>query len=131
MADEIKYPAGFGLKYVVAWGTTGLVVHDEVSQTVIKTPLFEDCEQLVYREHEVYKCLAQPGGHEGILRYHGTVEAGIGLDYAPNGDIHTFFEAQGIPSLPNSASDGPVRLQRLLCSSIPRASSMATRRATT
>ncbi|KAK4033745.1 kinase-like domain-containing protein [Parachaetomium inaequale] len=82
MADEIKYPAGFGLK-------------DVASQTVIKTPLFEDCEHLVSREREIYERLAQRGGHEGILCYHGTVESGIQLEYAPNGDIRTFFEEQG------------------------------------
>ncbi|RDL37127.1 uncharacterized protein BP5553_04560 [Venustampulla echinocandica] len=38
-SDDIQYPSGFGLKDVVAWGTTGLVVLDEPSKTIIRTPL--------------------------------------------------------------------------------------------
>ena len=34
MSDEIEYPPGFGLKDVVAWGTTGLVVVDKSSETI-------------------------------------------------------------------------------------------------
>lgn len=90
MSDEIKYPQGFGLKDVVAWGTTGLVVVDEPSQTVIKTPLCEDFSELILREQEVYERFTQCGGHPGVLRYYGTFESGIRLEYAPNGDLRSF-----------------------------------------
>jgi serine/threonine protein kinase len=90
MSDEIKYPRGFGLKDVVAWGTTGLVVVDKVSQTVIKTPLHEDCSDLISRERTIYERVIKQGGHKGILRYHGAVESGIRLEYAPNGNLRSF-----------------------------------------
>ncbi|KAG7285471.1 hypothetical protein NEMBOFW57_010099 [Staphylotrichum longicolle] len=72
MADiegEVKYPAGFGMKDVVAWGSTGLVVHDEASQTVIKTPCWDDNELRLVREH------------------------GIRLEYVSNGNIRMFYHA--------------------------------------
>jgi serine/threonine protein kinase len=90
MSNEIKYPQGFGLKDVVAWGTTGLVVHDRPSRTVIKTPLSEDCLDLLLREQEIYERFTQCGGHQGILHYYGTFEGGIRLEYAPNGDLRSF-----------------------------------------
>ncbi|KAL2021761.1 hypothetical protein VTK56DRAFT_6704 [Thermocarpiscus australiensis] len=89
--DEIKYPAGFGLKDVVSYGISGLVVLDKASQTVIKAPLFDDCEASLSRERDIYERLTQRGGHQGILRYYGTVESGIRLEYAPNGDIRTLY----------------------------------------
>ncbi|KAF1364394.1 kinase-like protein [Lizonia empirigonia] len=73
MSDEIKYPIGFGREDVVAWGTTGLVVVDKPSKTVIKTLLHEDCSDLILREQKIYERFTQRGGHQGILRYHGTV----------------------------------------------------------
>ncbi|KAK4101923.1 kinase-like protein [Parathielavia hyrcaniae] len=88
--DEVKYPAGFGIKDVLAWGSTGLFVLDRASQTVIKTPLWEEDDPLAFREREVYERLTQRGGHRRVLRYHGTVENGIRLEYAPNGDIRAF-----------------------------------------
>lgn len=88
--DEIKYPPGFGLKDLVSYGISGLVALDKASQTVIKTPLSADCEDALARERNIYARLTQRGGHPGILRYHGPVESGIRLQYAPNGDIRAF-----------------------------------------
>lgn len=96
MADiegEVKYPAGFGMKDVVAWGSTGLVVHDEASQTVIKTPIWDGNELRLVRERDIYERLSQRGGHPSILRYYGTVEDGIRLEYVPNGNIRMFYHA--------------------------------------
>jgi hypothetical protein len=45
--DVVKYPTGFGMENVVAWGSTGLVVHNAASQTAIKTPLWEDDDPLL------------------------------------------------------------------------------------
>jgi serine/threonine protein kinase len=108
MADYVKdvvYPVGFGRNDVVAWGSTGLVVRDKASQTVIKTPSWEDDEPLMSREIEIYERLSQRGGHEGILRYYGTVEKGIRLEYAPNGDLRSFQKRQ------KDCIDGPRRLK--------------------
>jgi serine/threonine protein kinase len=91
--DEIKYPSGFGMKDVVAWGTTGLVVLDESSKTIIKTPLDsldQERVHLILRERQIYERFAKRGGHKGILSYHGTFETGIRLEYAPNHNLHSF-----------------------------------------
>ncbi|CAI6336817.1 unnamed protein product [Periconia digitata] len=90
MLDEIKYLVGFGLKDVVAWGTTGLVVVYEPSMTVIKTPLYDDCSDLILRERDIYERFTQLGGHQGLLRYYGTFDRGIKLEYAPKGNLRFF-----------------------------------------
>jgi serine/threonine protein kinase len=48
----------------------------------------------VSREIDIYERLSQRGGHEGILRYYGTVEKGIRLEYAPNGNLRSFQKRQ-------------------------------------
>jgi hypothetical protein len=91
--DEIKYLSGFGIKDVVAWGTTGLVVLDESSKTIIKTPLDsfdQERVHLILRKRQIYKRFAKRGGHKGILSYHRTFETGIRLEYAPNHNLHSF-----------------------------------------
>lgn len=103
MSDEIKYPRGFGLKDVVAWGTTGLVVLDKPSETVIKTPLHDDCSDLLLREQKIYERFTQRGGHEGILHYYGAIENGIRLEYAPNGNLRSFHNRNQV--------DGKQKLQ--------------------
>ncbi|KAK4237655.1 kinase-like protein [Achaetomium macrosporum] len=83
------------MRDVLGYGTTGLIVHDKASQTVIKTPFSWDCDALVSRERDIYERLTQLGGHPGILRYYGAVDSGIRLEYAPNNNIRTFYERQG------------------------------------
>lgn len=90
ISDEITYPRGLSLKDVLAWGTTGLVVVHKPSKTVIKTPLHEDCSDLILREREIYERFTQLGGHQGILCYHGTLKSGIRLEYAPKGSLRSF-----------------------------------------
>jgi serine/threonine protein kinase len=94
---EVQYPAGFGMKDVVAWGSTGLVVRDKVSQTVIKKPFSVEQEPFVSREREIYERLGQRGSHRGLLRDYGSFENGIRLEYVPNGDIQRFQRRQGTP----------------------------------
>jgi serine/threonine protein kinase len=91
--DEIQFPSGFGLQDVVGWGTTGLVVLDESSQTIIKTPLdsfAQESIRLISKERQIYERLANRGGHKGILSYHGPFESGIRLEYAPNHALQSF-----------------------------------------
>ncbi|KAF1964433.1 kinase-like protein [Bimuria novae-zelandiae CBS 107.79] len=82
MSDEIKYPRGFGLK--------------DLSSTIIKTPLHEDCSDLISRERTIYKQLDQQGGHKGILRYYRSVQSRIRLEYAPNGNLRSFIHQNNI-----------------------------------
>lgn len=66
--DEIRYPSGFGYSDLVGWGTTGLVVLDKSSKTIIKTPFDPQNEECVIRrEQQVYERFAERGGQEGIL----------------------------------------------------------------
>ncbi|KAL2021259.1 hypothetical protein VTK56DRAFT_7338 [Thermocarpiscus australiensis] len=98
---QIRYPSGFGLGDVVSWGTTGLVVLDKSSNTVIKVPFdydSEECLLRMQREREVYERFAQRGGHEGLLSYHGTFESGIRLEYAPNHNLRLHVRDSSVSS---------------------------------
>lgn len=93
--DEIQYPPGFGLKDVVAWGSTGLVVLDATTQTVIKTPFDDEFGPSIQRERLIYERLTELGGHDGILSYHGGVDGrGIRLGYASKHDLQSFIQEQ-------------------------------------
>ncbi|EJP69068.1 spindle assembly checkpoint kinase [Beauveria bassiana ARSEF 2860] len=95
--NKIQYPPGFGLKDVVAWGSTGLVVLDSASQTVIKTPFSPENEILIRREQEIYERLAKRGKHPGTLSYFGEVNGGgIRLEFAPKLDLHSFLRHQSV-----------------------------------
>lgn len=96
--DDIQYPTGFGLKDVVGWGATGLVVLDESSKTVIKTPFDSFDENLISKERQIYERLTSCGGHKGILSYHGTFESGIRLEYAPNHCLESFNMKHNVDS---------------------------------
>lgn len=60
---EIKYPTGFGLKDIAGWGSTGLMVLDKASGTVVKTA--HDNHELVDREWRVDERFTERarGGH--------------------------------------------------------------------
>lgn len=88
-ADEIQYPSGFSLKDVVGWGTTGLVVLDRSSNTIIKTPIDKDNKPFILREQQIYERFTEKGGHKGILQYYGTFNSGIHLEYASNHHLRT------------------------------------------
>ena len=84
MDDEIRHPTGFGLNDIVDVGTTGIIYHDETSQTVIKTPHDDEYHAAIVIEQRIYERLQLHGGHKGLLRYHGPYDSGIRLEYAPN-----------------------------------------------
>lgn len=91
--DDIQYPSGFGLSDVIAWGTTGLVVLDRPSNTVIKTPFDpqnERCMKQIARERDVYERFIRRGGHEGVLAFYGPFERGLRLEFAPNFTLRAY-----------------------------------------
>jgi serine/threonine protein kinase len=97
--DEIRYPTGFGLADVVGWGATGMVVHDESSNTVVKVSFdhnSEECLARMQRERDVYERFAQRGGHNGLLAYHGVFESGIRLEYAPRHNLRSHLGASDV-----------------------------------
>jgi serine/threonine protein kinase len=90
---EIRYPTGFGLKDIAGWGSTGLVVLDRASSTVVKTAHNDD--GLVQRERQVYERFTERGGHPNILRYYGTFERGIRLEHAPRYNLSSLIREPG------------------------------------
>lgn len=97
--DEIPFPPGFGVKDIVAWGSTGLVVLDSATQTVIKTPFDPEQDALIQREREIYKRLVERGKHPGTLSYIGEVNGNsIRLEYASNHDMRSYLKQQGVDS---------------------------------
>ena len=96
--DEVPYPSGFGLKDVVSWGTTGLVVHDESSNTVVKVPFDQTPwrAESIERERQIYERLTERGGHDGLLSYHGMFERGIRLEHASSFDLHSFHTGRNV-----------------------------------
>jgi len=92
MSDTINFPPGFGLRNLVVWGNSGLVVFDKESNTVIKSPHDEECFGSIAREQQIYERFADRGGHKGILRYCGTFDSGIRLEFAPNNNLRAYLD---------------------------------------
>lgn len=92
MSDQIQFPSGFGMKDLLAYGTTGMVFLDKDTDTVIKTPHDEENSDAIAREQQIYERFVQRGGHKGLLCYHGTFGSGIRLEYAPNNNIRTYLD---------------------------------------
>ncbi|KAL5411207.1 hypothetical protein PMIN04_010329 [Paraphaeosphaeria minitans] len=85
---EMSIPTGCTVKDLVALGTSGLIFRD-TSTTVIKFPNADDEFALVNVEIErdIYERFTKQGGHEGLLKYFGSFETGIRLEYASNQGI--------------------------------------------
>lgn len=91
--DEIHFPTGFGMKDLVAYGNTGMVLLDSSTDTIIKTPHDEDRSESMSIEQQIYERFTEHSGHKGILIYHGQFESGIRLEYAPNGNLRSYLES--------------------------------------
>jgi hypothetical protein len=91
MSDEIKYPIGFSLKDIVAWGNSGMVCLDSLSLTVVKSAHGEENEKEIAVEKDIYERFRGKGGHPGLLKYYGPYEHGIRLQFAPHGDLASFL----------------------------------------
>lgn len=94
--DEIRFPTGFSMKDLVAYGHTGMVLLDSSTNTVIKTPHDEDRSEPMTIEQQIYERFTEHGGHKGILVYHGPFESGIRLEYAPNGNLRSYLEDHAV-----------------------------------
>jgi hypothetical protein len=91
MSDDIVFPSGFGMKDLVAYGNTGMVLLDRSTDTVIKASPDGECSEAMARERQIYERFVQRDGHKGIFCYHGTFEAGIRLEYASHGNIRAYL----------------------------------------
>lgn len=54
-----------------------------------------ECLSSIAREQQIYERFAERGGHEGILQYCGTFDAGIRLEFAPNNNLRSYLEKNG------------------------------------
>ncbi|KAH6706197.1 hypothetical protein BKA61DRAFT_635531 [Leptodontidium sp. MPI-SDFR-AT-0119] len=77
-------------------GITSMVYLDSSSDTVIKYPHQEEEEPAIEVERRIYERFQQHGGHEGLLRYHGTFGPGIRLEYASNNGPRQYIETHEI-----------------------------------
>ncbi|TQV95466.1 spindle assembly checkpoint kinase [Cordyceps javanica] len=93
--EDIRWPSGFGLDDLVGYGSTGLVVLDSRTHTVVKTPFSPEHRESLERERQIYERLGQ---HDSILAYHGEFEDGVRLDNAPNYDIQSYMRRQHVDS---------------------------------
>ncbi|KAL2168837.1 hypothetical protein VTG60DRAFT_6807 [Thermothelomyces hinnuleus] len=90
--DDIHFPTGFGMKDLVAYGNSGMVLLDRDTDTVVKTPHDEHTREAVTRERQIYERFVERGGHKGILCYYGTFESGIRLEYASHGNVRSYLD---------------------------------------
>ncbi|EQL00128.1 hypothetical protein G6O67_006637 [Ophiocordyceps sinensis] len=95
--NDIQYPSGFGLQDLISYWSTGLVVLDPASNTVVKKPLDPAYTRHADIERQIYERFIQKGGHEGILSYYGVFEDGIRLEYATNHDLKSFDDTGQLP----------------------------------
>ncbi|KAJ6779517.1 hypothetical protein PWT90_06368 [Aphanocladium album] len=94
-----EYPTGFGRQDLLSRGTSGLIVVDRRTQTVIKWPVDARTSYGIQQERKTYEKLLELGGHEGILTYHGGVERyGLRLEYAAVRDLRSHIRYKGIGS---------------------------------
>lgn len=90
--DEIRYPEGFSLKDILAWGSFGLVCLDSTSNTVVKSAHDAQTQPFIDAEKRIYERLDERGGHAGVLKYFGAHdESSIRLQYAAKNDLRTYF----------------------------------------
>ncbi|KAK4039928.1 kinase-like protein [Parachaetomium inaequale] len=92
MSDRINFPSGFGMKDLVAYGNTGMVLLDKDTDMVIKSPHDEKSAVALTKEQQIYERFVQRCGHKSILCYHGTFESGIRLEYASHGNIRSYLD---------------------------------------
>lgn len=92
-----QYPTGFGQQDVVCYGTTGRIVLDRRTQTVVKWPVDARSWRGILQEKRVYERLQELGSHPWLLKYYGGVEAyGLRLEYAAMTDLRSHIRYKGI-----------------------------------
>lgn len=69
-----------------------MVYLDFSSNTVVKYPHQAEEEPAIEIERRIYERFQQHGGHEGLLRFHGTFESGIRLEYASKNGLRHYIQ---------------------------------------
>lgn len=94
-----EYPTGYGPRDIISRGTTGIIVVDRRTQTIIKWPVDARSSFGIQKEKTFYERLNGFGGHEGLLAYCGGVEEfGLRLEYAAWRDLRSHIRYKGIGS---------------------------------
>ena len=88
--NTVQFPPSFGFKDVIGVGNVGLILPLDV---VIKIPHHEGDQHWIDIERQVYERLGS--GHEGVLRYHGSLYNGILLQRASHGSLRQHFKRGG------------------------------------
>lgn len=97
--ENDDYPNGFGPANLISTGTSGNILHDRNTQTVIKWPTSSRSCVGIQRERVAYEKIKEAKGNDNLLAYCGGVSAkGIRLAYAANGDLRSFIGYRGISS---------------------------------
>lgn len=73
-----------------------MVYLDSSSKTVVKYPHQPEDEPALDVERQIYERFEQHGGHEGLLKYYGTYESGIRLEYASNNALRYYMQTHKI-----------------------------------
>lgn len=84
------------MSHFVDSGITGMVYLDVANNTVIKYPHQVEEEHAIDVEKRIYERFEQHGGHENLLRYYGTYEAGIKLEYASEHGLRQYLQAHTV-----------------------------------
>ncbi|KAI9864833.1 MAG: hypothetical protein M1813_002603 [Trichoglossum hirsutum] len=88
---DVYYPYGLNGQDIVGYGITALVARlDAVIKFVRPSKL-----QFIERERRVYQRLGH--NHDGLIRYYGSLENALILQYACNGSIRQYFARQTKP----------------------------------
>ncbi|KAF1990327.1 kinase-like protein [Aulographum hederae CBS 113979] len=92
--EEINYPTGFRWANILAYGTISMVCLDPSTtpQTVIKFPHSISDAPAIDIERKIYERFEEHGGHKHIVRYHGTFEHAIRLEYVPNWNFKRYLD---------------------------------------
>jgi serine/threonine protein kinase len=89
----IRLPTRFNMTNYLSSGLTSMVYLDSSSNTVVKYPHQVEEEPAVDVERRIYERFHQHGGHEGLLKFHGTFESGIQLEYASKNGLREYMQA--------------------------------------
>ncbi|KAF9729857.1 serine threonine protein kinase [Paraphaeosphaeria minitans] len=95
MEDSVRYPCGLNGRDVVGAGITGIVARlDAVIKFVDSSKRLK--HEMIERERRVYQRLGSE--YQGVLRYFGTLDDALILQYAANGSIRQYFAGQASPA---------------------------------
>lgn len=73
-----------------------MVYLDSSSNTVVKYPHQVEEEPAIEVERRIYERFQQHGGHEGLLKFHGTFESGIRLEYAGKNGLRQYIQTHEV-----------------------------------